>query len=347
MHAQLRKYAGLILAGVLVLALTPLGVVAQEEEEKEPTATVDGLLLFYDGLPFADATVIFKADKGDFETQVYTDGDGKFFLENLPGKTRYTVFILMDNQDLFELQKVRVKAGETTEVIVDLKAEAKKQGHELTEEEAADFRKSLEDRKTGKRMMVRFDQGVAFLKQEQYSQAVTELEAAARLDSSQVAVFSNLARAYDGANQYDKGIGAYQRAIELAPGDGGLYNNLGQLYLKAGNVDKGIESFGKAADITPEKAGMFYYNIGVTLFNADRLEEAIAPFQKTVELEPQRAEAHYFLGVCRFRNADWVNMKPLPGTVEAFETYLKLEPKGRFAAEAKQTIESIKTTFKQ
>ncbi len=349
MHTQSRKYAGSILAGVLVVSLTLLPVVAQEEKEKEPTATVDGLLLFYDGLPFADATIIFKAEKDEveFETQVYTDENGKFFLDNLPGNTRYTVVIRMDKQELFELQKVRVKVGETTEVIIDLKAEAKKQGQELTEEEAADYRKNLEDRKKGKMMKARFDQGVAFLKQERYSQAVSELEVAARLDSTQVAIFANLARAYNGANQYDKGIGAYEKAIGLDPTAGGLYNNVGQLYLKTGNVDKAIESFSKAAEITPEKAGMFYYNMGVTLFNADRLEEAIEPFRKTVDLEPQRAEAHYFLGVCMFRNADWVNMKPLPGTVEAFETYLKLEPKGRYASEAKQTIESIKTTFKQ
>lgn len=349
MQAQSRKYTGLLMVGVLVFALALLPVVAQEKEEKEPTAAVDGLLLFYDGLPFSDATIIFKAekDKVEFEAQVYTDENGKFFLDNLPGNTRYTVVIRMDKQDLFELRRVRVKVGETTEVIIDLKAEAKKQGQELTEEEAADYRKNLEERKTGKMMKARFDQGVAFLKQEQYSQAVSELEVAARLDSTQVAIFANLARAYNGAHQYDKGIGAYQKAIGLDPTKGGLYNNVGQLYLKTGNVDKAIESFAKAAEITPEKAGMFFYNIGVTLFNADRLEEAIVPFRKTVELDPQRAEAHYFLGVCMFRNADWVNMKLLPGTVEAFKTYLKLESKGRFAAEARQTIASIKTTFNQ
>jgi Tfp pilus assembly protein PilF len=349
MHTHSKKYRGLFLL-VGALALLSLPVVAQEAEEEKPTTgTVDGLLLFYDGLPFADATIVFKAEKEEveFETQVYTDENGKFLVENLPDKTRYTVFIRMDKQDLYELRQVRVKAGETTELIVDLKAEAKKQGQVLTEEEAAEFRKNLEDRKKGKMMKVRFDQGVAFLKQEQFSQAVTEFEAAARMDSTQVVIFANLARAYSGAGLPEQGIGAYQKAIELKPDDGGLHNNMGQLYLKTGNIEKAMESFAKAAEISPEMAGMFYYNIGVTLYNANRLKDAIEPFKKTVEVEPQRAEAHFFLGMCMFQNADWVNMKPLPGTVEALETYLKLEPKGRFAADAKQTIESIQTTFKQ
>lgn len=281
MHTHLKKYLGLfLLVGALALALLSLPVVAQEAEEEKPTTgSVDGLLLYYDGLPFADATVIFKADKEevDFETQVYTDEDGKFLVENLPETTRYTVIFRMDDQDIYKLLQVRVKTGETTEIIVDLKAEAKKQGQDLTEEQAVKFRKDLEDRKTGKMMKVRFDQGVAFLKQEQFSQAVTEFEAAARLDPTQVVIYSNLAQSYSGAGLPEKGIGAYQKAVELDPSDGGLFNNMGQLYLKTDNVDKAMESFAKAAEISPEKAGMFYYNIGVTLYNANRLKDAIEP----------------------------------------------------------------------
>lgn len=337
---------GLVSVLGLVLLLS-MPAVAQEPEAKKPekTGTVSGQLLFYDGKPLADATIILKAEKGEFETQTKTDKEGNYRVENVPVGA-YSFVVRIGDQEVFELRKVPLREREDNIQDINLKAEARKQGQKLSDEQIAEMRKSIENQRKGKSLKFQFAQGVWYLKNQQYAKAVTEFEAARDIDPTQVAVHANLARAYGGTGQIQEGIASYLKAIELKPDEGGFHNNLGQLYLKAGRIDDGISAFEKAAEINPKKAGMFYFNIGVTLYNASRLKDAIEPFKKTVEVEPKRAEAHYFLGVCLFQNADWVNMKPLPGTVEAFETYLKLEPKGRFANEAKQTIESIKTTFK-
>jgi tetratricopeptide (TPR) repeat protein len=77
------------------------------------------------------------------------------------------------------------------------------------------------------------------------------------------------------------------------------------------------------------------------------MKEAIEPFQKSVQLDPKRAEAFYQLGVCLLNQAEyrqegnnWVTV-PQPGTREAFEQYLALEPEGRFAKNAKEMLETL------
>ena len=349
------KLNGLVTVLGLVFLLS-MSSVAQEPEAKEPAsqkvATVTGQLLFYDELPLADAVIAIKAEKGGYEDRAKTDKEGRYRIENVPVGT-YSFVVRIGNQEVFELRKVPLRKGEDNIQDIDLKAEARKQGQKLSDEQIAEMRKNIEDQKKGKSLKVRFDQGVAYLNDKQYAKAVTEFEAARDIDPTEVAVYANLARAYSGAGQVREGIATYLKAIELKPDEGGFHNNLGQLYLKAGRIDEAMGAFEKAAEINPENAGMFYFNIGVTLYNANRLKDAIDPFRKTVEVEPKRAEAHYFLGVCLFQNAEWsmegdqARMKPLPGTSEAFETYLKLEPKGRFAQQAKQNIETIKLTAKQ
>ena len=81
-----------------------------------------------------------------------------------------------------------------------------------------------------------------------------------------------------------------------------------------------------------------------------KLKEAIEPLQKSTQFDPKRADAHYWLGVCLFGTASTaieggqVKTVLLPGTREAFEQYLTLEPSGRFADDAKAMLAAVEQT---
>jgi len=184
-----------------------------------------------------------------------------------------------------------------------------------------------------------------------YADAVAALERASKLDPSQVAVWANLGRAYGLIDEDEKGIAAYRKAIELDPAQAGLHNNLGQLYVKLRRMDEAQQAFTKAAETDPAQAGAFFYNLGVTFYNAGDLAAALEPLRKATEIDPNRADAYYLLGVCLYNQAEfkqegdqWVTVLK-PGTREAFERYLQLQPNGKFAAQAQENLQVIEATI--
>lgn len=91
------------------------------------------------------------------------------------------------------------------------------------------------------------------------------------------------------------------------------------------------------------------------MYNQGKMDEAVGAFQKAVQVDPNYAEGQFMLGRALMGKLD---MDPktgkiiaAPGTVEALEAYLKLEPEGKHAAEAQsmlQTVQgSVETTYKK
>jgi tetratricopeptide (TPR) repeat protein len=181
-----------------------------------------------------------------------------------------------------------------------------------------------------------------------YQDAVAAFERASEIDPAQYAVWVNLGRAYEQTRQDEKSIAAYEKAAGLKPEEApSLYVNLAPLYVRANRVEEAQKGCEKVAPLDPKQGSACYSNIGVVLVNNNRMKEAIEPFQKSVQLDPKRAEAFYQLGVCLLNQAEyrqegnnWVTV-PQPGTREAFEQYLALEPEGRFAKNAKEMLETL------
>ena len=63
---------------------------------------------------------------------------------------------------------------------------------------------------------------------------------------------------------------------------------------------------------------------------------------------PNNADAHYQLGICLMSRAQTTpegKVIPAPGTVEAFQKYIDLQPNGNFAAVAKDMIATLSATL--
>jgi tetratricopeptide (TPR) repeat protein len=211
-------------------------------------------------------------------------------------------------------------------------------------------------------------------KMQNYSQAVDLLKAVTQADPSREIIWANLANAYltvaDAAAKMqppDKekatenntaAAEAYRKAIQLNPQAkdiGGYHNNLGQALVRTGNTEEAIKEYNTAAQLDPTHAAQYFFNAGAVLTNQgafdldqakkkEELQSAVQFFDKAVQVKPDYAEAYYQKGVNLVNQMTYDKTgKPIavPGTVEAFNKYLELEPSGKYADAAKGNIEFL------
>jgi tetratricopeptide (TPR) repeat protein len=193
------------------------------------------------------------------------------------------------------------------------------------------------------------------------SSAATDFEAAAeaaKTDSNEHIVLAQLAearvcqakakRGQEAADLYNKSIEAYQKAIALKADDPSYHNNYALALVNVGKMPQALEELGKAAQLDPPGAGRYFYNLGAVLTNSGRAKEATDAFRKATEADAKYADAWYQLGVSLLADVklDPATGKstPAPGTIEALQKYLDLQPDGAHVAEAKGMIEALAGT---
>jgi len=165
----------------------------------------------------------------------------------------------------------------------------------------------------------------------------------------------------DAAEDYSKAVDLKQKAMDadakaktpdaikiLAQ----YYNNLGQAQAKIGKTDNAVKAYTQAAQLDPAGAGQYYFNLGAILTNANttndaKMRQAAAEaFDKAIAADPNRAEAYYWKGTNLIGAATLQGDKMVapPGTAEAFQKYLELQPTGPHAEEAKAMLTSLGST---
>jgi tetratricopeptide (TPR) repeat protein len=121
------------------------------------------------------------------------------------------------------------------------------------------------------------------------------------------------------------------------------YNNLAEAYAKSNKVDDAVKTYALAAQTDPSAAAQYYFNTGAVLTNAGKVDDAVVAFDKVIAADPNRADAYYWKGVNMIGKATLQGDKMVapPGTAEAFQKYLELQPTGTYADPAKQMLASI------
>lgn len=150
-------------------------------------------------------------------------------------------------------------------------------------------------------------------------------------------------------SDYGQAASALQKAIDLQP-NASRYMELGTNLAYAGKFSDATTACDKAAELEPTNVAASegcYKNIGIVLTNTNNLKEAVAPLQKATQLNPKDAQAWFLLGSALVNTIDYkqeggkeVAVIP-PGTAEAFQKCLELEPTGPHAADAKSSLDAL------
>jgi tetratricopeptide (TPR) repeat protein len=312
--------------------------------------------------------VAIVSDQGS-KLETKTDAKGKYEFRNLRAGT-YTLTVQLPNQ-VFQGGQVKVAAGQTVPADLNFREIVAKNNPDYAKQVA----KQEEEKQKFQGMKQHFEAGVAALdlakqskdklgkapadqrdalKQEvadNSGKAITEFEAAKAAsnekDPNLQLIMARLGDAYDAAGRADDAIAAYKRAIELKPSFA-YYNNLGGIYGRANKVDEATAAYQKAAEIDPANAAQAWLNCGITLSNVGKYKEAVEPLKKATELDPKSAKAWYLLASAMVadpsiykQTAGKIEVTPLPGTAEAYQKAIDLEPNGPYGQQAKQGLDQL------
>jgi tetratricopeptide (TPR) repeat protein len=330
---------------------------------------IAGQIMDVAGKPWADIPVQIVSDQG-VKSETKTDKNGKYSFNNIRSG-EYTISVTLPGQkDPYVPGKVKAGAGQTVPVDLNFKDIVGKQGKEF---EAAK-QKQEEEKQKFQGMKAHFEAGTAALDQAKQAKdamlkapadqrealkpnvtslnekAVTEFEAAKAAspekDPNLQLIMARLGDAYDAAGRPDDAIAAYKRAIELKPSFA-YYNNLGGIQGRAGKIDDASASYQKAAELDPAQAAQAWRNFGITMYNANKYKDAVEPLKKATELDPKNAQSWYLLGTVLVGSMGFkkVGDKDVPdvqpGTVEAYQHAIELDPNGTWGQQAKQGLDML------
>jgi tetratricopeptide (TPR) repeat protein len=369
----MKKHVAILSFVVLAMGLWVAPAVAQS------SGTVKGTCRESDGKPVADGIVIYANIENGQKYSIKTNKKGEYFsLGITPGKYVATLYRSVDDQkagkEADHVTGVQVSVDETT-VDLDMKKEMENaaKGAGMSAEELKQKQeqasKAQKENTTIKGLNEKLTaaKAAAEANPPDYDTAIAALNAANQIDPNRDLIWFKLGDYYrlsankqtdkaEKDKRLDSAIEAYQKAVQLkqaAPPEkdaaagaktmAAYYNNLAEAYSKENKTDEAVKTYAMAAQSDPTAAGQYYYNTGAVLTNAGKVDDAIAAFDKVIAADPNKADAYYWKGVNMIGKATLQGDKMVapPGTAEAFQKYLELQPTGANADAAKQMLASI------
>jgi len=162
-------------------------------------------------------------------------------------------------------------------------------------------------------------------------------------------ILSNLGLAYGGVGEYQEAITMLERAAILKPA-AGTYMELGTDLAQVGKMPEATAACDKILTVDPMAKKMqagCYKNVAIVLTNKGKLADAMTPLQKATQLNPQDALAWKLLGdaltntiTSKSEDGKMVYVIP-PGTIEAYQRYLRLDPNGPYAGQVHAAVEGL------
>jgi tetratricopeptide (TPR) repeat protein len=350
----------------------------------QASGTVKGVCKDVEGKPIANAVVEFANLDNGQKYNLKTNGKGEYFsLGVTPGKYKVTLYKTPEDQkagkEVFHVNGFQVQLDENN-LDFDMKKEQENtaKGQGLTPEQIKQMQEAQEKQKkevnTVKALNEKLSAATTAMQGGDFDTAIASLNEANQMDANRDLIWFKLGDAYrlsvakqtdpaEKTKRLESAVEAYQKAIQLKQGAdnskdpnasktvAAYYNNLAEAYAKSGKTDDAIKTYALAAQADPTAASQYYFNTGAVCTNAGRVDDAIAAFDKVIAADPNRADAYYWKGVNLIGKATLQGEKMVapPGTAEAFQKYLELQPTGTYADPAKQMLASIgasvETTF--
>jgi tetratricopeptide (TPR) repeat protein len=359
---------------VLTAMLVAMLALASAPRAAAQMGSISGQIMDINGKPWAGLTVQATSEQGAKQT-AKTDNDGKYSIPSLRSGI-YTVTITAfpppnDKQPAYDLAKVRVESSGEAKADANFKDIMAKQGSAAQEQ----VKKNEEAKAKFEGMKAHFTAGNAILEQEKAAktelqnakgdqrdaakqklmdlsdQAAKEYkaaqESAGEKDPNVHLLWAKLGEAYDTAGRNDEAVQAYQQAITAKPDVPGYYNNLGNVLARAGKIDEAKAAYTKSAELDPANAATAWRNFGISLYNANRLGDAVEPLQKSAELDPKNPQTWYLLGASLVykmtlkKVGDKEVPEFAPGTIEAYQKAIELDPNGTYGQQAKAGLEQL------
>lgn len=366
----MKKHLAFLVMAVLALGLCVSPAFGQT------AGSVRGTCKDAQGNPVADGIIVFTNTDNGQKYPLKTNKKGEYFsLGVTPGKYNVVLYKNADdqkaNKDMDHANGFQVGLSENTldlDVKKEIESAAKGQGmspeqmKQIQEQQA----KAAKETTTVKSLNEKLSAAKTAADAGDFESAIAQLNEATQVDATRDLLWFKLADYYrmsapkqtdpaEKQKRFASAIESYNKAIDLKKAVtndkdpnatknlAAYYNNLAEAYAKSNKVDDAIKTYELAAQADPTNAGQYYFNEGAVLTNSGKVDDALAAFNKVIAADPSRADAYYWKGVNMIGKATLQGDKMIapPGTAEAFQKYLELQPTGTYADAAKQMLTSI------
>lgn len=354
---------------LLAVVLVPLTAWLAPSAAAQNNASIHGQIRDLEGKPFVGVAVTIKNLAQGQTYELKTDKNGNYVQAGLPGGD-YQLTLKVKDTVVHQIS-FHLASGEEHVESVNFKDEKSKQSAASAEA----LKKSEEESKKFEGMKGHFDAGAATLEQAKEvrtqvqhapsdqrgplqekmnqlaGQAATEfqgaLEGMSDKDINRHILLAKLGETYEIEGKFEDAAVAYQRAIDLKPDQAGYYNNLGNVLAKQGKIPEARDAYQKSATVDPANAANAWRNLGIVLFQSGNYKDAVEPLKKSLELDPKNAQGWYVLGAVLVglmetrKEGDKYIPILQPGTIEAYQKCIELDPNGSYGAQAKEGLAQL------
>lgn len=303
----MRRYTALI----LMLLLAVAGSVFAGTEARQSGKVLDAATK----LPIANATIRLEAIEGKTVRQsLTTKADGSYAVFVLDGTIRYKYTVAAPGYDPYE-ETIKMKT-----------AASEIRNFELTKTGAAPAGAQKADP-----TVELYNEGAALANAGDVAGAIAKFEEAVAAKPDLLAGWSALAKVQLRQKSYAKAIEAAGKVLEIDDTDTDMLTVQHQAYTALGDT----ATAAKISEKLPKDAGALF-NDAAKAINSGDDATAEKLLTQAIGMDDTFAQAHYELGMIYVRSSRNAEAKA------ALTKYLELDPDGKDAATAKETMNYLK-----
>jgi tetratricopeptide (TPR) repeat protein len=316
-------------------ALAILVLVAAAVPGFSQAGGISGTVIDRDGKPLVNATVGVDRKEYGQHSDVKTNNKGFYLYRGEFGLYRVTVY--KDGNPVAAVDDIRMNFQDILTQNFDLRSQDQQQLAKPPASPVLDKAQKEAENRASAETQGAFTAGVTALNAGNNDEAIKQFLLAAERRPTMSAIHMRLGFAYQAAGKYNDAADAFKKATQLSP-DAASFQNYGNMAVQAGRVEEGITAVAKSVELDPVRGGKAYLTLGMLLADQQFSKESREAFQKSITLSPNSADAYYQRGLLELRDP-----KTMADAGPLFEKYLKLAPKGEYAAAAKELMEATKS----
>ena len=329
-------------------------------------ASIDGACLDEHGKPMAGAVLRFTDATNGRHFQLITGADGKFFYIAAPPAI-YNLEIARNHKPPVVFEKVDIQwSSRPLQVEINLERNAVKvtrstmlpEFFRQDESQAALLAQGTGDQAAVAAINHQLTLARQLSEQHDWQGAISALWNAIEIDPNRDLPWALLASAQCSAAEHsadgsaallDDCVRSYQKAIAITSA-AAYHNNLGNALVKLKRYGDAVEQYRAAQLLNPDHSALYQQNIGLALVEQaqsrpndsalELLQRASQAFSRVPEVNAGNAEVSYWKGICQLRLAA-NEMGSYQEAAAAFQNYLQLAPRGRFAAEVAAMLHAM------
>lgn len=154
--------------------------------------------------------------------------------------------------------------------------------------------------KSPEKLLAHNNLAMAYIKENRFDEARSELETALRLDPAFTSAYVNLGHILFQEEKFKEAMKQFDRAIFYQTQDPNAYYNAGNTRLKLGRPMEAIGYLQKAVSLKPESAE-YHFVLGNAYKDGQLFDDAVKEYRLALQFDPAHAESHNNIGVIFWR----------------------------------------------